>query len=134
MCRLNVLSKFLLSTLGFLLYVSFQLPRSKIISLKKNNSKTHAGIFSTKGNSKVVGGNQYNIDTTKILSNVHGSGNIDPDFVWKKYGREKFDWTLIVNAWLCVRRKNHNETRLVVYSGDKVQVNKVSLQIYSFQM
>ena len=112
MSRMHVLLNFLTSFV-FLSYTSYRNYGNKVLSLNKIITKTHKGILST----------------AKIAANIRGSRNSDPDFVWKKYGREIFDWALIVNAWLCIRRNISNETKLVVYSGAQLNVTKVSTSV-----
>ena len=121
---MHVLLNFL-TLLVFLLYVSHRHSGNKVLSLNKIITKTHQGIMSTEMTARKL----HIMNTTKIVANNGGSRNTDPDFVWKKYGREHFDWALIVNAWLCVRRNKPNETILVVYSGAQLNVTKVSTNL-----
>ena len=117
MSRMNVLNFLALFVLLIYIYVAYRHSSNKDLSVNNIISKT----LST----EITDRKLYNANTTKIVVNNHGSRNINPDFVWKKYGREKLDWALILNAWLCVRRNNPNETKLMVYSGNQLSVTKV---------
>ena len=88
-------------------------------------------------------GNQYEqekkgyFDTNrKVLENVPAnSGKIDsiPDLSWIQYGKEKSDWALLVNSWLCVqgkpdfggRIKPRGEKELIIYSEQDFNLTKV---------
>ena len=107
---------YFMSGLVFLLLISHKHPDNKLFRLKKS-------VVVDQNHSTVP------VHTIKILANVHGSSKSNTDFVWQKYGREQVDWALIVNAWLCVQRESANETNLVAYSDDQVQVTKVSTNL-----
>ena len=49
----------------------------------------------------------------------------DFDFSWIKYGVEDSDWALAVNTFLCVERDRRDQMKLVAYSSQKYQLDKV---------
>ena len=64
------------------------------------------------------------------------------DLSWIQYGKEKFDWALVVNSWFCVHEKTNSQGRikprgekeLIIYSEQDFNLTKVGkCLIYGFE-